>query len=154
VDGIGLPGHFIAAARVDGEQVLLDPFNGGALLTAEACQELVTRALGRPVELEPAHFSPVTNRQILIRMLTNLKAIYWQAKKWEKAVSVIDRLVAVAPEAGAELRDRGLAWSRLGETQRGLADWERYLREFPNAPDHERVKEEFRRVRQNLARLN
>jgi regulator of sirC expression with transglutaminase-like and TPR domain len=67
---------------------------------------------------------------------------------------VINRLLALTPEAGAELRDRGLAWTRLGEVRRGLADWERYLREFPSAADHERVKGELRRVRQNLARLN
>jgi regulator of sirC expression with transglutaminase-like and TPR domain len=154
VDGIGLPGHFIAAARVDGEQVLLDPFDGGALLTAEACLELVARALGRPVELEPAHFAPVTTRHLLARMLGNLKAIYWRSGQWEKVVAVVNRLLALMPEAGAELRDRGVAWSRLGEVRRGLADWERYLREFPSAPDREQVRDELRRVRQGLARLN
>ena len=69
MEGIGLPGHFITGARVDGEQVLLDPFNRGAILTAEGCREVVARALGQPVELGPEHFAPVTNRQFLARML-------------------------------------------------------------------------------------
>ena len=152
--GIGLPGHFIVGARVDGEQVLLDPFNAGALLTAQACRELVAQAVGRPVALRPAHFAPVTSRHMLERMLGNLKGIYWRAGRWDKVIAVIDRLLVLSPAAGGERRDRGVAWSRLGEVQRGIADWERYLVEFPDAPDREQVRGELRRVRQAQARLN
>jgi regulator of sirC expression with transglutaminase-like and TPR domain len=154
IEGIGLPGHFITGARVDGEQVLLDPFNRGAILTPEACREVVARALGQPVELGPEHFAPVTNRQFLTRMLTNLKVSYWRREQWDKVVAVIDRLLVLDPEAGGERRDRGFALSNQGEVARGLADWERYLTDFPNAPDHEQVKGQLRRVRHRLARLN
>jgi regulator of sirC expression with transglutaminase-like and TPR domain len=154
MEGIGLPGHFITGARVGGEHVLLDPFNGGTILTGEACAELVSRAVGRPVELAAEHFAPITNRQFLKRMLANLKGAYWRREHWQKVVGVIDRLLVLSPEAGGEWRDRGLAWSGLGDVIRGLADWERYLTEFPNAADHEKVKREFRRVRQKLAQLN
>ncbi|HYB41034.1 MAG TPA: tetratricopeptide repeat protein [Candidatus Methylomirabilis sp.] len=154
MEGIGLPGHFITGARVGGEHVLLDPFNGGAVLTGEGCSELVGRALGRPMELRPQHFLPVTKRQFLARVLANLKGIYWREAAWHKVVGVIDRLLALTPEAAGEWRDRGTAWSSLGELHRGLADWERYLTDFPNAADHEQVKSQLRRVRQKLARLN
>ncbi len=60
MEGIGLPGHFVTGARVGGEPVLLDPFNGGAILTGEACGDLVARAVGRPVELTAEQFVPVT----------------------------------------------------------------------------------------------
>jgi regulator of sirC expression with transglutaminase-like and TPR domain len=154
MEGIGLPGHFITGARVDGEQVLLDPFNRGAILTAEGCSEVVARALGQPVELGAEHFAPVTNRQFLARMLNNLKVSYWRREQWDKVVPVIDRLLVLDPEAGGELRDRGFALSNQGEVARGLADWERYLTDFPNAPDHEQVKGQLRRVRHRMARLN
>ena len=154
MEGIGLPGHFITGARVGGEHVLLDPFNAGAVLTSEACGDVVARALGRPVELTAAHFVAVSNRQFLTRMLTNLKGGYWRREAWDKVVRVIDRLLVLDPAAGAEWRDRGVAWSNLGDVHRGLADWERYLRDFPSAPDHEQVKGQLRRVRQKLARLN
>ena len=154
MEGIGLPGHFVTGARVGGEHVLLDPFNGGAVLTGEGCTELVGRALGRPMELRPQHFLPVTKRQFLARVLANLKGIYWREAAWHKVVGVIDRLLALTPEAAGEWRDRGTAWSSLGELHRGLADWERYLTDFPNAADHEQVKSQLRRVRQKLARLN
>lgn len=154
MEGIGLPGHFVTGARVEGEQVLLDPFNRGTILTGEACGEVVARAIGRPVELAPEHFVPVTNRQFLARMLANLKGSYWRRGAWDKVIAVIDRLIVLNPGAGGEWRDRGIAWSNHGEVARGLADWERYLTAFPDAPDHEQVKGRLRRVRHQLARLN
>ncbi len=63
MEGIGLPGHFITGARIAGEHVLLDPFNRGAVLTVEACGQVVRQALGRPVQLRPEHFAPVDNRR-------------------------------------------------------------------------------------------
>jgi len=154
MEGIGLPGHFITGARVGGEHVLLDPFNGGSILTGESCSELAGRALGRPVEATAEHLTPVSHRQFLARMLANLKHIYWRREAWPKVVAVIDRLLVLNPGAGTEWRDRGVAWNSMGELRRGLADWERYLTEFPNAADHEKVKHQLRRVRQKLAQFN
>ena len=154
MEGIGLPGHFITGARVGGEQVLLDPFNRGAIITGEGASDVVARAVGRPVELLPEHFRPVSNRQFLTRMLANLKGSYWQRQAWDKVVAVIDRILVLNPRAGGEWRDRGAAWSNMGDVARALADWERYLTEYPNAPDHEQVKAMLRRVRHKVARLN
>jgi len=154
MEGIGLPGHFITGARIAGEQVLLDPFNRGAVLTVEACAQVVRQALGRPVRLLPEHFAPVDNRQFLTRMLANLKGVYWRREAWDKVVRVIDRMLALNPAAAGERRDRGAAWSNMGRLERGVADWERYLTEFPDAADHEQVRGQLRRVRQKLAQLN
>ena len=154
VEGIGLPGHFIAGARFGDSQILLDPFNAGALLTPETCEALVGRVLGRKVALKPEHFAAVNRRQFLARMLANLKGIYWQREAWGRVVGVIDRLLVLDPKAAGEWRDRGVAWTKLGEIRRGLVDWERYLTEFPNAADHEAVKGHLRKARQKLAQLN
>jgi len=154
MEGVGLPGHFITGARVGGDHVLLDPFNRGELLTREGCGDVVRRALGRPVRLQEEHFAPVSNRQFLIRMLANLKGIYWRQEAWDKVVRVIDRTLALNPAAAGERRDRGAAWSNMGRLERGVADLERYLTEFPNADDHEQVRGQLRRVRQKLAQLN
>ncbi|PYM69607.1 MAG: hypothetical protein DME10_23185 [Candidatus Rokuibacteriota bacterium] len=154
VEGIGLPGHFIAGARLDDSQIFLDPFNGGALLTPESCEKLVGRVLGRKVTLTDEHYAPVSGRQLLGRMLAKLKAIYWQRQAWDKVVGAIDRLLVLDSKAAGEWRDRGIAWSNMGEIQRSLADWERYLTEFPNTKDHEAVKGHLRKARQKLAQLN
>ena len=154
IEGIGLPGHFVTGVRLGGEQILLDPFNGGAILTPDLCADLVARAVGRRVSLTEADFAPVTKRQLLGRMLRNLKGIYWQREEWEKAVEIVDRLLVLEPTAGGEWRDRGIALAHLGDFRRGLADWERYLTDFPNAPDGEKVRGQLRRVRQRLSQLN
>ena len=154
IEGIGLPGHFIAGARLDDSQILLDPFNGGALVTPEECEELVGSVVGRPVTLRPEHYVPVSGRQLLTRMLANLKGAYWRRQEWDRVVGTIDRLLVLDPKAAGEWRDRGVAWSNLGEVRRGLGDWERYLTEFPDAEDHETVKGHLRRARQKLAQLN
>ena len=70
------------------------------------------------------------------------------------AAVVIDRTLALHPRAPGERRDRGTAWVNQGRLERGIADWERYLTEFPNAADHEQVRGQLRRVRQKLAQLN
>jgi regulator of sirC expression with transglutaminase-like and TPR domain len=154
IEGVGLPGHFIAGARLDDSQILLDPFNGGALVTPEECEELVGSVVGRPVTLRPEHYAPVSGRQLLTRMLANLKGAYWRRQEWDRVVGAIDRLLVLDPKAAGEWRDRGVAWSNLGEVRRGLGDWERYLTEFPDAEDHETVKGHLRRARQKLAQLN
>jgi regulator of sirC expression with transglutaminase-like and TPR domain len=154
IEGIGLPGHFIAGARLDDSQILLDPFNGGALLTPEECEGLVGSVLGREVTLSTEHYAPVSGRQLLTRMLANLKGAYWRREEWDRVVGAIDRLLVLDPKAATEWRDRGVAWSNLGEVRRGLGDWERYLTEFPDAEDHETVKKHLRRARQKLAQLN
>lgn len=154
MQGIGLPGHFITGVQLGDAPILLDPFHGGAILTPEACRELVTRALGKRVRLTEASFAPVGNRQFLTRMLANLKGIYWRTEQWERAARISDHLMVLDPASGTERRDRGIALAKAGAYQQGLADWERYLTEFPDAPDHAEMRGHLRRVRQKLAELN
>jgi regulator of sirC expression with transglutaminase-like and TPR domain len=154
VEGIGLPGHFIAGVRLDGGTIYLDAFNGGRVLTEADCGEVVARALGRRVSLEPEHFAPMSGRQLLARMLNNLKGIYWRARAWDRVVAVEDRLLRLDPGAAGERRDRGSALVAGGEYGRGLADWERYLADRPDAPDHDEILGRLRRLRRRLAELN
>jgi len=154
IHGIGLPAHFIVGIHMDGCQVLLDPFHGGTLLTAEGAQELVSRVLGRPVTLQEEDFAPVTKRQLLTRMLANLKAVYWRTGRWARALSVAERLLVLEPDAPGEIRDRGVILANLGELRRAVTDWERYLGRYPGAPDAETVRHHLRQGRQALATLN
>jgi regulator of sirC expression with transglutaminase-like and TPR domain len=151
--GVGLPGHFVVRADVAAEPVLLDPFDGGAIVTHEGAAALVARALGRSVALTEAHFAPVGRRQILTRMLLNLKSAYARCRGWEKALTICDYLLTL-DRSPVHVRDRGTALVKLGEVQRGLADWERYLSAAPDADDAGRVRAQLRRLRQHLAALN
>jgi regulator of sirC expression with transglutaminase-like and TPR domain len=154
VDGIGLPGHFIVGCPVGEERLLLDPFHGGAILTAEGCEQMVSRVTGRPVNLDGSHFAPVTKRQLLVRMLNNLKAVYWRREEWGKAIAILDRLLALDPDAPGEIRDRGQVLAKLEQFPAAIAQWERYLRQHPDAPDAEAVRDHLRQVRLALAALN
>ena len=154
VEGVGLPGHFVARVKLEGGDVLVDPFDRGAVLTGDACAALVERAVGQRVPLPEAAFAAVTKRQILARMLANLKGIYWRRKDWTRAAAVGDRLLVLDPGAAAERRDRGLALANLGDFQRSAADWERYLSEQPDAADGEQVRRQLQRIRLKLAERN
>lgn len=152
--GVGLPGHFVVRADVGSEPVLLDPFDGGALLTHERAAKLTARALGRRVRLTEEHFAVAGKRQILNRMLMNLRSIYCRREDWDKALAVFDRLLALDEQSAAHRRDRGAVLVKLGDLRRGAVDWERYLTACPEAEDAADVRRQLRRVRQRLATLN
>jgi regulator of sirC expression with transglutaminase-like and TPR domain len=152
--GVGLPGHFIVSAAVGSKSVLLDPFNGGTVLTPAAAAEVAARAVGRPVKLEDAHWTPCSRRQIVVRMLRNLKTIYAKQKDWDRALGVIERLLLIDPDAPTHLRDRGTVLVKAGRLWEGAAEWEAYLNRFPSAQDAESFRQELRRVRQELGSRN
>jgi regulator of sirC expression with transglutaminase-like and TPR domain len=154
VHGVGLPGHFVAGAHVDGCEVLVDAFHGGAVLTREEAPALVARAVGRDVPLVAAHFAPATARQILVRMLANLRAVYLGQEAWAKALAVMERVLVLEPDVAGHLRDRGFIRMKLGDFHRGAADWERYLGLEPDARDAGALRGQLRRLREALASRN
>jgi regulator of sirC expression with transglutaminase-like and TPR domain len=154
VEGVGLPGHFIVSARVAGRRRFLDPFHGGTLLTPESAEEIASRAVGRPVKLEEAHWAPCSKHQIVLRMLRNLKGIYAKRQDWDRALGVVDRLLLLDAESAVHQRDRGTVLVRMGRLWEGATEWERYLTRFPGAPDADGFRDELRRVRQQLGSRN
>jgi regulator of sirC expression with transglutaminase-like and TPR domain len=154
VYGVGLPGHFVVSAVVGTDSVLLDPFDGGTVLTQETAADVVARAVGRRVTLTAGHFAPVAKRQILARMLANLKSAYVRREEWAKALCIVDRLLVLDGASSVFVRDRGSLLIKLGDLLRGAAAWERYLNAHPQAGDADKIKRELRRVRQRLAQLN
>jgi regulator of sirC expression with transglutaminase-like and TPR domain len=154
IDGVGLPGHFIVGARLAARRVFLDPFHGGAVLTPESASEVASRAVGRPVKLEEAHWAPCSKHQIVVRMLRNLKGIYAKRQDWDRALGVVDRLLVLDADSGVHLRDRGTVLVRMGRLREGAQEWERYLTRFPSVPDANGFRDELRKVRQQLGSLN
>jgi regulator of sirC expression with transglutaminase-like and TPR domain len=154
VDGVGLPGHFIVSVNLGGRPIFLDPFNGGAVLTPAQATEVASKAVGRPVKLAEAHWAPCGKRQILVRMLRNLKGIYARSEDWARALAVVDRLLVLDAESPVHLRDRGTVLVRMRRLHEGAAAWERYLTRFPTAQDADGFREELRKVRQKLGSLN
>jgi regulator of sirC expression with transglutaminase-like and TPR domain len=154
VDGVGLPGHFIVSANLGARRIFLDPFNGGAVLTPAQAAEVASRAVGRPVKLLDGHWAPCPKRQILVRMLRNLKGIYARREDWTRALAVVDRLLVLDADSPVHLRDRGSVLVRLRRLHEGAQAWERYLTRFPGAQDADAFREQLRKVRQKLGSLN
>ena len=122
VEGVGLPGHFIVRAGGVGEEpVLVDPFNG-RIVDADDCQERLDTIYGGQAPLTDAHLRPVPTREILARLLRNLKGIYAQAGLYRRALSIIERIFLVAPDAVEERRDRGAILAQLGRYSEAITD--------------------------------
>ena len=154
VEGVGLPGHFIVRAEGGrGEPVLVDPFNG-RIVNADDCQERLDTIYGGQAPLTDVHLRPVSARDILARLLRNLKGIYAQAGLYRRALSIIERILLVAPDAIEERRDRGALLAQLGRYAEAITDVQAYLKRAANPPDAERVREELQKMQAQLARLN
>jgi regulator of sirC expression with transglutaminase-like and TPR domain len=104
--GVGMPGHFIMKYAELEEDIYIDPFNKGRILSRQACEELIQQLYGEPVPFHETFLAPVSKKQILARMLMNLKAIYIQTKDYLKALSVVERLLIIQPDTEQEMKDR------------------------------------------------
>ena len=138
--GVSFPGHFLV--RYEGEVVrtLIDPFDGGRVRFEDEAQELLDRVYGGLVRLQPDFLQSTGKRDMLVRLLKNLKAIHLNARDDAKALAAIERILLIRPGAPAELRDRGMLLARSGRAAEAVADLERYLASSPEAPDARRVR--------------
>ncbi len=154
LEGVGFPGHFLVRHRAEGRSILIDPFQGGEVILPEDCRSRLRTAYGRDVDLEPRFFEAVNKRQILARMLTNLKAIHVKSGDWPRALSTLDRLVALAPAEARLLRDRGFVHAQMSHFSSAVRDLEGYLSMEPAASDQEAVRRQMAAVRRQCALLN
>jgi regulator of sirC expression with transglutaminase-like and TPR domain len=155
VEGINFPGHFLLRCRAGlempyAEDLIIDAFHGGALLSRDALERQ-----------SPAHLPRASKPQILARMLTNLKRIYVKMQSFPQARIVSDLLIAVDPSAAAELRDRGLLAYHLKDFPAALRDLEEYLKLAPSGQgdgeareDRDRIWEHIKSLRKRVASLN
>ncbi|NWF62096.1 MAG: tetratricopeptide repeat protein [Fischerella sp.] len=133
--GIGMPGHFLIRPDVSDIEIFVDAFNDGEILFPQDCQEKLTQIYQHPVTLQPEFLAAVTNKQILARMLTNLKYIYLNQKELEKALAAVERILLLFPGFALEVRDRGLLCYQLGRFSQAATDLETYLTQTPEAQD-------------------
>ena len=145
--GIGMPGHFVIRHR-DEPNFFVDSFNGGLLLSQDECGSLMREAAGDAVRLEAHHLDPVTPREILARMLRNLKAIYWDREDFDQCIITIGALMAVLPDKPEEQRDRGVVHLKAGNHRQSAEDFAAYIEAAPDAEDAETVRNALARLRE------
>ena len=151
VQGVSFPGHFLLRVSLPDGDAMLDPTTGRALSESDMVEMLepyvasagdsVARALRMLLE-------PATRREIVARMLRNLKSVYLQTERWERLLGIQQRLVILLPESIEEVRDRGFAYARLDYLRPALEDLEHYLDERPDAEDATVVESQLQELRQ------
>ena len=162
VEGVSFPGHFLVRVRLRGGVLVLDPFSGGAPQSEDELRNRVKRVIPDGVaddlpasELPLDQFlEPATNRQIVSRVLRNLKGSYRKVNKPECMLDVLNRMLLVTPDASAELRERGYVYQRLECYRAAFKDLTDYAEREPDAPDLDEVRSKLMELSAICARLN
>jgi regulator of sirC expression with transglutaminase-like and TPR domain len=152
--GVGMPGHFIVKYSNRMEEFFLDPFNRGEILTRDDCRNRIHERYGDSVEFTDQMLGRVTHRQILWRMLNNLKEIYLKAHAFDKGLAIVDMMLMVDPEEILQFRDRGLLRLQLRQFAGASRDLEHYVRHAPAADDREEIERHLKELRRIRASMN
>ena len=145
----GFPSHVVVK---NGEEMVLDPFNEGRLLSIDDLREILYQSYGGEVEFVPEFLNDITAEQILIRMIRNLKNSYVQSYAYDMAMRCINMVLALAPDSPEDIRDKGILEERMLNYNDALELLNRYLEINPNAEDADFVLDLIRSVREKLNR--
>jgi regulator of sirC expression with transglutaminase-like and TPR domain len=166
IEGVNFPGHFLMRCRArrghpPTDDLIIDAFHGGALLSEQACREQLREQSGEEIDDDPPRLLRATKPQILARMLLNLKRLYVQMHSFPQAHDVTELLRAVDPTAINELRDRGLIAYQLKDFSRALRDLQDYLQlsgaasaDEDERAEHAQIWEHVKTLRRRVASLN
>jgi len=142
---VGFPGHVVVKYE---EEMVIDPFYGGRLLTINDLEEILYRNFGDSVEFIPEYLSTATTDQILTRLLRNLKNAYTQSYAYDKAMRCTDMILGIRPESPEEIRDKGILEERLLHYNEALPLLNKYLELDPEAEDADFILELIKSVRE------
>jgi len=153
--GVSFPGHFLIKVKLPLGLAVVDPLNGESL-GREHLEDMLlpyrrrtglTDTQDTPLSL---YLQAAPERDILARMLRNLKEIHQQASDWPRLLAVQERLVVLMPHDWSEYRDRGLAHAALGQNHRALADLECYLVHTEDLTDMDRIADRVQSLRREV----
>ena len=119
------------------EDLIVDPFHAGALLSEVDCRHLLRQHVGEEAAFDHGLLATATRQHIVVRMLVNLKRLYVRMRSFPQARAIADLLLAVDPSALSELRDRGLLAYHMEDFAAALKDLEAYLRLMPRGDAQE-----------------
>ena len=142
---VGFPGHVVVKYE---EEMIIDPFYRGRLLTINDLEEILYRNFGDGVEFIPEYLNTATTDQILTRLLRNLKNAYTQSYAYDKAMRCTDMILGIRPESPEEIRDKGILEERLLHYNEALPLLNKYLELEPEAEDADFILELIKSVRE------
>jgi regulator of sirC expression with transglutaminase-like and TPR domain len=152
--GISFPTHFLVKAVDDRGELVIDPFYGGAILSLEEIRARLAQIYGQPVEVHPSFLKPVGARATLVRMLQNLKAIYFQSGDLNRALSCLDRILMLNPRALDELCERGALYEKMECFKPALEDFQSFLSIAPEHPKADVARDAVLRLVRQVSLIN
>jgi len=140
LQGVNFPRHFLVRYTGSEVRLLIDPFHEGTIRFEDEAQEVLDQSYGGMVSMQDAFLRTSTKREMLSRLLTNLKGIYVKIGDDRRALAVVERLLMITPTAAVESRSRGVLLARMGRHDEAARQLEAYLRVLPSAEDRSHVE--------------
>jgi regulator of sirC expression with transglutaminase-like and TPR domain len=155
LSGVGMPGHFLLKHYGhDGEETLIDCFNRGDILSRQDCQTRLDEIYSGEMKLRPEFLHPISRRQILTRMLNNLKTVYLSTRNFRKALAIADLILVLHPRSAEDVKQRALLRYSMNLQRLAAEDLEEYLRLSPAASDAEEIRQMSLSIRRMQALMN
>jgi regulator of sirC expression with transglutaminase-like and TPR domain len=127
VVGVGFPGHFLVKYLGKAGEIFIDPYHQGATLTTADCEKLLKAHFGAEAEVKPEFLLAATNKQILSRMINNLKGSYFRRANYPKVLTMIELSLAINENSLPDLRDRGMVYFAMARYADAMVDLKAYL---------------------------
>lgn len=140
LEGVNFPGHFLVRYNGDALHLLADPYQNGATFFEDEAQGLLDQVSGGGVAIQNAHLRAANRRDMLVRMLANLKGIYLNRRDDVRAIAAIERILLLNPASAEDVRDYALALTRTGRDNEAVPHLHHYLRLAPDAADRARIE--------------
>lgn len=156
LQGVSFPGHFLVKCALPEGTVVLDPYAGGITLGIADLQKRLREVPGGEVSrvIVAGMLGAAAKKEIIGRLLRNLKAIYLRSQQFDRALPILDWIIATVPDQPSELRDRGMIYQELECSRAALADFVRYLELSPGCEDRDDILSRIVELQRQSARLN
>lgn len=155
LEGVAFPGHFLVKLATADNVMVLDPFVGGLAVSEPELSLRLQEVLGANAPVFTTDLlATAGKKEILTRMLRNIKGIYLHKQEFERALYTANCLLLLTPNSSDELRDRGLIHERLECFRAALEDYQRYLELAPKAADSHEISARLPILQSATARLN
>jgi regulator of sirC expression with transglutaminase-like and TPR domain len=154
VRGIGLPGHFIVALYHNSGKLFIDPYNRGEIRTETYCHQIVRNYTGQTATPDVRWLEPVGKKEILVRMLRNLKLIYARQENDVMLFKTIHWILTLQPESPAELSARAMMYEEMGNPARAVKDWERLIPTIADGETIARIRARIGNLKNQRSRIH
>ena len=154
VRGIGLPGHFITALYHASGKIFIDPFNRGEIRTVDECLQIIRTYMGSAVAPDFHWLQPIGRKELLVRMLRNLKLIYARQNNDVMLFKTIHWILTLQPEASAERSERAILYEAMGNPNWAVKDWERYIANIDDPKIVTKIRARIENLKNQQSRIH